>query len=119
MTCVTIVLSFLPELLKYCGGPAIAPPTDGAVRKRFVVDNMGCEACVNAVERILTQHPGVVYGRVTEFERGEVEVFVADETANWVAFSEQALDSRLRKHGYELHERGWETESMKLGAKSS
>jgi len=42
-TILTLALTFLPELLKYSGGPAIAPPTDQAVERTFVVDNMGCE----------------------------------------------------------------------------
>jgi len=65
----TLTLTFLPEILLYGGGPAIAPPVDGMERKVYTIDNMGCEACVDGVERILAQHPGVLYGRLLIFLR--------------------------------------------------
>lgn len=110
-TALALMLTFLPELLKFTNGvlPALAPPTDNLVRKTFVVDNMGCEACEAAVGRILSQHPGVAFGQVTDFGRGEAEVFVAPD---W-SFNETELDGRLQHHGYELHELGWETKNMK------
>lgn len=38
--------------------------------------------------------------------------------SGWAKFVEADLNARLSKHGYELHEQGWETKLMKLKARS-
>ena len=69
---------FMPEGLKYFGGPSIAPPTTNAVKKTFVVDNMGCEACIDAVGRIINRANGVVSSNI-ELDTGEATVWIAKD----------------------------------------
>jgi len=86
------------------------------VRLDYVVDNMGCEACINAVETLIREREGVLKTSIVSFETGEVEIFV--DEARWdgskrKAFEED-LDSALQEHGYELHQQGWVTKKMNL-----
>ena len=99
----------MPEGLKLLGGPAIAPPTSNAIKQTYVVDNMGCEACIDAVGRIINQADGVLYSSI-ELETGEATIYVAKD---W-NFNSLDLDQHLRHHGYELHEEGHITKKMIL-----
>ena len=108
-TFVTLSLMYMPEGLKLLGGPAIAPPTADAVKQTYVVDNMGCEACIDAVQRIINRADGVLYSSI-ELQTGEATLWVAKD---W-NFNSEKLDQHLRHHGYELHEEGHITKKMKL-----
>jgi len=108
-TFVTLSLMYMPEGLKMLGGPAIAPPTADAVKQTYVVDNMGCEACIDAVQRIINRADGVLYSSI-ELQTGEATLWVAKD---W-NFNSEKLDQHLRHHGYELHEEGHITKKMKL-----
>jgi copper chaperone CopZ len=108
-TIITLTLMFMPEGLKYFGGPSIAPPTTNAVKKTFVVDNMGCEACIDAVGRIINRANGVVSSNI-ELDTGEATVWIAKD---W-NFDPKDLDKHLKHHGYELHEEGHITKKMLL-----
>ena len=108
-TIITILLMYMPEGLKLLGGPAIAPPTSNAIKQTYVVDNMGCEACIDAVGRIINQADGVLYSSI-ELETGEATIYVAKD---W-NFNSLDLDQHLRHHGYELHEEGHITKKMIL-----
>uniref|UniRef100_A0A0G4GBC2 HMA domain-containing protein n=1 Tax=Chromera velia CCMP2878 TaxID=1169474 RepID=A0A0G4GBC2_9ALVE len=110
-TLLTLLLLFLPEVLRYGGGPAIAPPPGNARRLVFTVDNMGCEACESAVRLEMERFDGVLQAEV-DFETGRAELLAAED---W-GFSESGLDERLRLRGYELHEEGWMTRKMKFDA---
>ena len=103
------MLMFMPEGLKYFGGPSIAPPTTNAVKKTFVVDNMGCEACIDAVGRIINRANGVVYSNI-ELDTGKATLWIAKD---W-NFDPKDLDKHLKHHGYELHEEGHITKKMQL-----
>jgi hypothetical protein len=59
-----IVLTFLPELLLYTGGPVLAPPTDDLQVIRLRVGGMGCEACARHIKTVLDSTPGVVASSV-------------------------------------------------------
>ena len=86
-------------------------------RLNYVVDNMGCEACINAVEKLVTDFEAVVENNVVSLDTGEVEIFV--DTTQWDDFDvdqkafENSLNSALQTHGYELHQKGWVTKRMK------
>eukprot|EP00943_MAST-04B_sp_MAST-4B-sp1_P007617 g7617.t1 len=108
-TIITLMLMFMPEGLKYFGGPSIAPPTTNAVKKTFVVDNMGCEACIDAVGRIINRANGVVYSNI-ELDTGKATLWIAKD---W-NFDPKDLDKHLKHHGYELHEEGHITKKMQL-----
>ena len=69
-TFVTLSLMYMLEGLKMLGGPAIAPPTADAVKQTYVADNMGCEACIDAVQRIINRADGVLYSSI-ELQTGE------------------------------------------------
>mmetsp|Transcript_12547 Transcript_12547/g.23561 ORF Transcript_12547/g.23561 Transcript_12547/m.23561 type:complete len:101 (-) Transcript_12547:10-312(-) len=84
---------------------------------------MVSEACVNAVERILSQHESVAKSGVVSFNMGEVEIYIDENDERWISLGldlsarqrklEDDLNSMLRSQGYELHERGWVTKKMK------
>lgn len=88
-------LTFLPEALLQFGGPAIAPPTDGAEVVRVKVDGMGCEACQMHVQGVMDQTGGVVSSRV-DFQSGYAEVVV---NKGW-AFDFASMAKRLEDDGY-------------------
>jgi len=75
----------------------------------WVVDNMGCEACVDGVTKMIEKTDGVLYTSV-DFESGEAEMYVAK---NW-KFDHNALNATLVENGYELRPRGWETQKQKF-----
>ena len=85
------------------------------IRVEYVVDNMGCEACIDAVERLIQGQNGVVKTSVTSYVTGEVEIYIDEK--RWYdtkdTFAEE-LDQMLQKNGYELHEMGWTTKKMKM-----
>lgn len=96
-TLLTVLLAFLPELLKWAGGPAIAPPTAGAQMRVLNVQNMGCEACESAVRRIIDRQSGVVSSSV-DFKAGVAHVMIAED---W-HFTPDQLHRDLEHHGYGL-----------------
>ena len=100
---VTLVLMFLPELLRLSGGPALAPPTDNQIAITYNVPNMGCEACENNVRRILNKQNGVIDSAV-DFEGGKAVLLVARE---W-NFNVDRLKNELIEAGYGLMEEGME-----------
>ena len=132
-TSLCLLLMFSPEMVTFYGNFANGhlPPSymimhrqnldsvDHFFRVRYVVDNMGCEACINAVERVIRGQDGVVKSSVTSFQTGEVEIYLeSNEGAPWddekkIIF-EEGLDKALKTYGYELHEIGWVTKKMKM-----
>jgi len=119
-----ITLMFMPELLGYIGnsGNKVLLVGGGSkpghlVRMEYVVDNMGCEACINAVERLITGQDGVAKSKVASFDSGQVEIYVDGEwdAARQTEF-ELSLDLVLNTHGYELHPKGWVTKKMKMAS---
>jgi len=94
------------------GGPAIAPPGEHAELQVWVVDNMGCEACVDGVTKMIEKTDGVLYTTV-DFESGEAEMYVARD---W-KFDQDALNATLVDAGYELRPKGWETQKQKFEKK--
>ncbi|KAK3260754.1 hypothetical protein CYMTET_30314 [Cymbomonas tetramitiformis] len=96
-TLLTLCLTFLPEVLKYVGAPALAPPTDDTEHFVFSIDGMGCEACQLHVENLLHQTSGVIQSSA-DFERGVVEVLVAKD---W-GFNITDVANSLAYDGYEL-----------------
>lgn len=59
---VAVLLTLLPEVLLYSGGPALAPPSSGKAVLRWTVEvgGMGCEACQHAVQGALRRSSGVI-----------------------------------------------------------
>jgi len=94
-TAVCMVLMFLPEGLLMLGGPAVAPPTEGAQVLEVSVEGMGCEACQTHVQGLMDRASGVVGSRV-DFKAGRAELVV---NRDW-AFDFQALAQRLEEDGY-------------------
>jgi len=119
-TCVTLLLMFLPELLKVGGAPAIAPGFSGDLHgpdvhfAEYSVAGMGCEACVDMVTRVIQSHSGVISSEV-EFETGAARLYVARSHLD--VFDPRHLDAELRVHGYELHEKGSTAQQRSLDAK--
>mmetsp|Transcript_25777 Transcript_25777/g.29925 ORF Transcript_25777/g.29925 Transcript_25777/m.29925 type:complete len:246 (+) Transcript_25777:359-1096(+) len=114
-TILCISLMYMPEGLKLIGGPAIAPAVnhEHVVKLEFTIDNMGCEACVNAVENILLRQSAVISAKVSSFDLGEAEVYINDHWLDIdIGMFEQSMNDDLKKHGYELHNRGWKTKKM-------
>jgi len=99
-TVVCAALTFLPELLRLSGGPAIAPSfgEDALVRRVYRVDGLGCEACEQAVRSVLQRLSGVV-SAVPDFHRGVVEIVTAP---TWAPFDEAAAALLLDRAGYPL-----------------
>ena len=116
-TVMCLCLMFMPEGLKFFGGPALAPAVDNVnvIRLDYTVDKMGCEGCVYSVEGLLSSQSGVVSAKVSNFDLGEVEIYV---NKAWINFEkevfEKSLNELLVSNGYELHERGWKTMKMKF-----
>lgn len=95
-TTLCLTLTFLPELLRAAGGPALAPPVDGARTVNLAVDGMGCEACEAHVRGVIEQSPGVISGHV-DFDKGTAEFQVAED---W-GFDLPDLLRRLGEDSYE------------------
>ena len=94
---VTLLLMFLPELLRLTGGPSIAPPTNDQMVLQYNVPNMGCEACETNVRRIISRQDGVVNSEV-DFDVGTARIVVAK---NW-NFDVNRLEKELVDAGYGL-----------------
>ena len=121
-----LALMFSPEILTFYGNytrgdllllsKTIEADRENIIRIEYVVDNMGCEACINAVERLISGRVGVAKTSVTSFDTGEIEIYV--EEKQWDGLRkktfEEDLDHILQEHGYELHEKGWVTKKMKM-----
>eukprot|EP00553_Chaetoceros_curvisetus_P013648 CAMPEP_0204640844 /NCGR_PEP_ID=MMETSP0717-20131115/48987_1 /ASSEMBLY_ACC=CAM_ASM_000666 /TAXON_ID=230516 /ORGANISM="Chaetoceros curvisetus" /LENGTH=206 /DNA_ID=CAMNT_0051661369 /DNA_START=91 /DNA_END=711 /DNA_ORIENTATION=- len=101
------------------------------VKLEYVVDNMGCEACVSAVEGIVSRHDNVAMGKVTSFDLGTLDLYVHEDvdvdkitdTSSSISDSEpgksrtrleREINDLLQQDGYELHEKGWITKRMKM-----
>jgi len=99
-TALCLTLTFLPELLLWSGGPAMAPSLDGAQIVKVKVDGMGCEACQLHVQGLMERTGGVVSSSV-DFKTGEAELSVAKD---W-SFDFQEIARRLEREGYsaQLH----------------
>lgn len=131
-TLMCLVLMFMPEFLEIVGDFNSRRELRAAsksstsiedrefVRVEYVVDNMGCEACVNAVEGIISRHKGVAVNKVTSFDFGEVDMYVDATllTLGQKEIFERELDELLRVDGYELHEKGWTTKKMEMETKT-
>lgn len=96
VTSVYLVLTFLPELLVWSGGPALAPPTGDAQLVRLQVDGMGCEACQSHVKGLLDRTGGVITSSV-DFKTGRADVYVA---RGWGFFNISELSEKLEYDGY-------------------
>jgi len=96
-TITTLVLMFLPELLKHMGGPKVAPPMDSVDKLVVTIDNMGCEACQYTVQGLIDRTDGVVASNL-DFNTGVAEVFVAKD---W-GFDLKVLEEELMYAGYTL-----------------
>lgn len=119
-------LMFMPEAVNFVGdwkNKALMRSSKDQKQRltklEFVVDNMGCEACVKAVEDTVSRHEDVVIGKITSFETGDIDIFVdssilADQSRQ--QSFERELDDLLRMGGYEIHQKGWETKKMKAEA---
>lgn len=95
-TALCLSLMFLPEILRWSGGTAIAPPTNGAKLLRLKVDGMGCEACELHVRGLLDKSSGVIGSRA-DFKAGYAELEIAE---NW-GFDMAAVLDKLKQDGYE------------------
>jgi len=96
-TLTTLVLMFLPELLRHMGGPKVAPPVDSVDKLVVTIDNMGCEACQYTVQGLIDRTDGVVASNL-DFATGIAEIFVARD---W-GFDAKALEEELMYQGYTL-----------------
>jgi copper chaperone CopZ len=119
-TILCLGLTFLPEGLKIMGGPALAPAKveneSNLLTLEYTVNGMSCEGCVHSVEGLLSRQSGVISAKVSNYDLGEVEILINKE---WVVdFEKDQFDDLigglLDKHGFGLHERGFETEKMKF-----
>jgi hypothetical protein len=147
-TVLCLALMFMPEMLEQWrhshfrfdvrGKGKINGIGNDVVKFEYVVDNMGCEACIHAVEKLVNEQTeiGVVRSKVSSFEMGEIDIYVdidmhvdadagtrssgsdsdSDGVDNgWRDRFENELDGVLKEHGYELRPKGWVTKKMKLG----
>lgn len=94
-TLLCLSLTFLPELLLWSGGPAVAPPTEGAQVLQLNVEGMGCEACQVHVQGVMDRMGGVIGSRV-DFKAGRAELVV---NKDW-SFDFEALSRTLENDGY-------------------
>lgn len=94
-TAICLALTFLPELLRWSGGPALAPPTVGAKVLKLKVDGMGCEACESHIRNVFDRSSGVIGSRA-DFKSGTAEVEIAED---WNFDITKAL-SKLKEDGY-------------------
>jgi len=75
-TAVCLLLMFLPEVVRFLGGPSFLPrPAPGKEVVQLTVDGMGCDACAFAVKSALLSVPGVCAASV-DAETGVAEVHV-------------------------------------------
>jgi len=75
-TAVCLLLMFLPEVVRFLGGPAFLPsPAPGKDVLQLTVDGMGCDACAFAVKSTLLSVPGVCAASV-DAATGIAEVHV-------------------------------------------
>lgn len=124
-------LMFMPELLESIrhssfiqrNSQTVNIDPRNVVELHYVVDNMGCEACINAVEKLMNSHMGVLSSKVNSFVTGDVNIQVNKEPyernteVTWTKYFEEELGDLLHTHGYELRSVGWVTKSMKLKEK--
>jgi copper chaperone CopZ len=96
-TTLSLVLTFMPEMLRLSGGPSLAPPTSDVFTLALRVEGMGCEACEQAVRQALASTGGVVDARA-RFESGVVECTVARD---W-NFDIAEATRRVQAAGFEL-----------------
>lgn len=94
-TTLCVVLMFLPEILLMAGGPALAPPVDGAEVLNLKVDGMGCEACQMHVQGIIDRQGGVVASNV-DWSSGQARITV---NKGW-NFDLPSIVRLLEKDGY-------------------
>ncbi len=151
-TLICLFLMFMPEMLEYgrdiittqklqsLAASSSSSGKSGAdvqqrslVKLEYVVDNMGCEACVSAVEGIVSRHDNVAMGKVTSFDLGTLDLYVYEDvnagkvtgTSSSMSDSdrgatssrrrlEREINDLLEQDGYELHEKGWITKRMKM-----
>lgn len=78
------------------GGPALAPPTEGAEILRLKVDGMGCEACQAHVQGVMGRTGGVISSHVN-WESGYAELLV---NKNW-DFKFDDMAQKLQNDGYD------------------
>lgn len=122
-----LALMFMPEAVNFAGDwnnetlmRSSKDQQQRLTKLEFVVDNMGCEACVKAVEDTVSRHEDVVIGKITSFETGDIDIFVDSSVLaaqNRQQSLQQELDDLLRLGGYEIHQKGWKTKNMKAEAK--
>jgi len=75
-TAVCLLLMFLPEVVRFLGGPTFLPsPSPGKEVLQLSVGGMGCDACAFAVKSALLNVPGVCAASV-DAETGIAEVHV-------------------------------------------
>lgn len=96
-TALSLALTFMPEMLRLGGGPALAPPTSDVFTLALRVEGMGCEACEQAVRQALASTGGVVDARA-RFDSGVVECTVARDWKFDIAEAAQ----RVQAAGFEL-----------------
>jgi len=123
-TIMCLTLMFMPEMLEQLRHSSLDvirfghQKVNGSdfTKMEYVVDNMGCEACINAVERLVDGQLGVISSKVSSFEMGEIDIYVGNDVTDpvWKDKFENELEEVLREHDYELHPRGWVTKKMKL-----
>lgn len=130
-TLLCLILMFMPEFLEVIGdfntasellaaSKASSSSEDRQFKKmEYVVDNMGCEACVNAVEGIIMRHKSIATCKITSFDFGKVDIYVDTDMLRLgqQQVIERELDDLLRVDGYELHEEGWTTKKMEMEMK--
>ena len=117
-TIVCLGLMFMPEILKMLGGPAIVASLDEKhiIKLEYTVDNMGCEACVYSVQGVLTIQSGVALAKITDFDLGEIEIYINKDWINDYEKEtfENNLNETLLSSGFSLHDRGWKTKKCFL-----
>jgi hypothetical protein len=152
-TVLCLTLMFMPEMLEQWSNSQFRVRFDArgkgklngigndignnVVKFEYVVDNMGCEACLHAVEKLVNEQTniGVVRSKVSSFDIGEIDIYVdidmhvdvdgdSDSDSNgvdngWRDRFENELDGVLKEHGYELRPKGWVTKKMKSGKKQN
>ncbi len=102
-TLLTCVLMFLPEMVRAAGGPSMWPaaatpaqPTLGTLE--LSVEGMGCEACEDAVRRVLNAQPGVVDVTKIDYKTGMASIRINDDAG----YDEAVLAQQLEHEGYGL-----------------
>jgi len=94
-TLLCLVLTFLPEVLVWSGGPGVAPDVRSAEVLKVKVDGMGCEACQVHVQSVMDRMDGVVSSHV-DFATGQAEIVI---NRDW-NFDMTELNRRLDADGY-------------------